>query len=167
MKAFKVIGKLHDRLEEIALVLLITAMIIMNFANVVCRYLLPQTPFSYTEELTLVLFVWATMIGISYAFKRGSHTSLTLITDRLPPRIRRYFTLFTTLLCVGLVTIMIWAGFNASLNQISHSQIMSGLKISAAWQSLAIPIGGLLILVRSVEAGVRNFIRLSAEEKTQ
>ena len=49
------INKLFDFLEEFLLVVILAVMIVMNFLNVVFRYLLPQSPFSYTEELTLLL----------------------------------------------------------------------------------------------------------------
>ena len=57
----KTINKLFDYFEEFMLFIIMAAMIVMNFLNVVFRFLLPQSPFSYTEELTLLLFVWATM----------------------------------------------------------------------------------------------------------
>ena len=68
----KKINKSFDIFEELLLVIIMAVMIIMNFLNVIFRYLLPQSPFSYTEEITLLLFVWATMIGIAAGLKRGS-----------------------------------------------------------------------------------------------
>ena len=74
----KTINKLFDYFEEFMLFIIMAAMIVMNFLNVLFRFLLPQSPFSYTEELTLLLFVWATMIGIACGLKRGSHTGMSV-----------------------------------------------------------------------------------------
>ncbi|MCD8164525.1 MAG: hypothetical protein LUE09_14195 [Synergistaceae bacterium] len=52
---------LLSKFEEIIMVAGGLLMVFMNFANVVCRYLLPTTPFSYTEELVVLLFVWVSM----------------------------------------------------------------------------------------------------------
>ena len=80
----KFILHLLDYLEEGVMVIGLGIMVVLNFVNVICRYLMPQTPFSYTEELNTLIFVWITVFGIAYGYKRGSHTGLTLITDRLP-----------------------------------------------------------------------------------
>ena len=57
----KIIFKVLDILEEGVMILGLIAMVILNFVNVICRFLLPQTPFSYTEELTILIFGWVTM----------------------------------------------------------------------------------------------------------
>ena len=44
-------------LEEGVMVVGIAVMVLFNFLNVVFRYLLPQTPFSYTEELVVLIFI--------------------------------------------------------------------------------------------------------------
>lgn len=80
----KKIEFLLSKFEEIIMVAGGLLMVFMNFANVVCRYLLPTTPFSYTEELVVLLFVWVSMFGISYAYRRRAHTLLTILSDNIP-----------------------------------------------------------------------------------
>ena len=41
----KIIFKVLDILEEGVMILGLIAMVILNFVNVICRFLLPQTPF--------------------------------------------------------------------------------------------------------------------------
>lgn len=41
----KTINKLFDYFEEFMLFIIMAAMIVMNFLNVVFRFLLPQSPF--------------------------------------------------------------------------------------------------------------------------
>ena len=59
-------------------------MVLFNFLNVIFRYLLPQTPFSYTEELVVLIFIWVSLFGISYGYRVGAHTVLTIVSDRAP-----------------------------------------------------------------------------------
>lgn len=66
----KIIFKVLDILEEGVMILGLIAMVILNFVNVICRFLLPQTPFSYTEELTILIFGWVTMFGIAYGLQK-------------------------------------------------------------------------------------------------
>lgn len=162
------INKLFDFLEEFLLVVILAVMIVMNFLNVVFRYLLPQSPFSYTEELTLLLFVWATMIGIACGIKRGAHTGMSLITDRLPPTIHRIVIVIATLLMCVFSVAVIYSGITLVKNNAKFGNILTALNISANWKSMAFPVGGVMMLYRSLYAGVMQFIAAPAEwEKRQ
>lgn len=116
MKILKVFFMVLDYLEQGLLAVGIFIMIVMNFVNVVCRFLLPQVPFAYTEEFTTLLFVWCTVIGISRAFKQHAHMGLTLITDRLKPSVHRVFVLFSAILCVVMMVILVKAGWSVAMN---------------------------------------------------
>ena len=61
-----------DYIEETIIVLLLAFMCIMNFINVIFRYLFASS-FSFTEELTVMAFVWVTMMGIATGYKRCGH----------------------------------------------------------------------------------------------
>ena len=69
-------------LEEGVMVAGMAVMVLFNFLNVVFRYLLPQTPFSYTEELVVLIFIWVSLFGISYGYRIGAHTVLTVLLLR-------------------------------------------------------------------------------------
>ncbi len=149
----KPLTRILDWTEEIVLAFGLFAMVVMNFLNVVCRYLLPQTPFSFTEELTLILFVWLTMFGISCGYKRSAHTGLSLITDILPERLKR-ICLAASTLCSGLLMLVVfWSGVLLVQNQLKYGNIMPGLKISAAWGGLAVPVGAAVIFFRVLQVG--------------
>ena len=153
----KKINKFFDIFEELLLVIIMAVMIIMNFLNVIFRYLLPQSPFSYTEEITLLLFVWATMIGIAAGLKRGSHTGMSLITDRIPPRYHKIAIVISTALMCFFACIIIYSGITLVKNNFSYGNILPALNISANWKSMAFPVGGILMLYRSICAGVSQF----------
>lgn len=167
MKVYKTITKALDRFEEIMLGVCIIAMIILNFANVLCRYFLPGISFSFTEELTILLFVWSMIFAIAVAFKRHTHSSLSLFTDMMKPSVRKYFVIFSTVLGVILIVILVKAGWANAMNQINYNQTLPSLKISAAWQGMALPIGGVIIILRCLETGISDFIELSHESKEE
>ena len=147
------INKFFDFLEEFLLFAIIAVMIVMNFLNVLFRYLLPQSPFSYTEEVTLLLFVWVTMIGIACGIKRGSHTGMSLITDRIPPLYHKVVILISTVLMCLFSGIIVYSGIILVKNNAAFGNILPALKISANWKSMAFPVGGILMIYRSLCAG--------------
>lgn len=165
MKIYNAFAKALEKCEEILIGICIVAMIILNFLNVVCRYLLPGIAFSFTEELTILLFVWSMMFAIAVAFKRHSHSSLSLFTDMMKPSIRRFTVILSTVAGVVLIVVLIKAGWANAMNQIKYHQILPSLKISAALQGMALPVGGVLIVYHCLETGIQDFIALSREEK--
>ena len=149
----KIISKVLDCVEDAILFIGIAIMIIMNFLNVVCRYLLPQTPFSYTEELTVTLFLWVTMFGVACGFKRVSHTGFSLITERISINAQKVAIVIATLLTSVFIIIVINSGFTLVRNNLRFGNVLPGLKISTAYASAAIPSGGIVILLRVLQAG--------------
>ena len=153
----KLFLKIFSWLEEAVMVVGMLVMVTLNFLNVVARYLLPQSPFSFTEELTVLIFVWVTMFGIACGYKRHSHTSLSLITDMLPNFLQRIFIILSTLASTVLVVLLAYLGTRMIQNQIKYNQIMTALKIPEAVASAAIPVGAVVILVRVLQVGINNY----------
>jgi TRAP-type C4-dicarboxylate transport system permease small subunit len=152
----KILTKAIDWLEEIMLAVGLFAMAILNFVNIICRYLLPQTPFSFTEESMMLLFMWITMLGISCGYKRSSHTSLSLVTDALPKSFEKP-CLIVSMACSGaLMILLFWSGAILVQNQLRYGNTMPGLKISAAWGGMAIPAGAAIILFRVLQVGAKK-----------
>ena len=142
-------------------------MIILNFANVVCRVLLPQTPFSYSEELTLILFVWSTMFGISYAYREKAHTGLSLIVDHLPKAAKIPMFIFAAVCTVFLSYFMVTTGMAMVNNQIQFHRVTSGMRIPEAACGISIPAGGIMIAIRGVQTAYNSIKALGKEEVAQ
>ena len=113
--------KTLSTIEEIIMVIGMVVMVFFNAFNVFCRYLLPQSPFSYTEELVVLVFVWVSMIGISYCYRRRSHTVLNVLTDALPDAVQPAIIVFSGVCSMLLMALMVYTGYNAMMNQIRAS----------------------------------------------
>lgn len=161
----KAILKVWNVLEEGVLVITLLFMVILTFLNVIMRKLAPSISFSFTEELTVILFVWISMIGAAICYKKGTHLGLTLITDRLSFNVQKWIVLFGCICSAVMLVFIIYVGWGTVINQIKFGQKTPALGLSEAVGGLAIPIGGVIILIRAVEAGFRNFRLLNAKAK--
>ena len=85
---------LFNVFEAAVMVIGMAIMVFFNFFNVVCRRLLPLSPFSYTEELVVIIFLWVTMFGISYGYRKGSHTMLDIFTSHFPQKLQIVTVIF-------------------------------------------------------------------------
>lgn len=98
------------RLDHLLAAGILGLMALIAFANVLSRYLFHYS-ISFTEELTVHLFVWLTLMGSAIAFERGSHLGLVFFLRFTPPRMRRaaIWTSFgcATALFLGLAVLLL------------------------------------------------------------
>lgn len=71
------------------------------FINVLSRYLF-HFSFAATEELTINLFVWLTVIGSGIAFERGGQLGMVTLYNVLPGKMQRVVTFVNALLSAVL-----------------------------------------------------------------
>lgn len=95
-----------DHLEETFIALLLGAMTIITFANVLARYLF-QTNILWALEATVFLFAWLILIGMSYCVKHSLHLGVDVVINSVSPSRKRLFALLafalTLLYCVLLL----------------------------------------------------------------
>ena len=77
------INDLFFRLAEFTLVIMLSAMVIMVFGNVVLRYGFNDGIIS-SEELSRFLFIWITFLGAVVALRERAHLGVDMLVSRLP-----------------------------------------------------------------------------------
>lgn len=143
-------SKILDHIEEIILVPGFALMLIINFGNVVSRYIL-RSSWAFTEELCVMMFVYITFFGAAVAVKRRQHLGFTLILDKLTPVWRMIFDTFITICTVIFVVLMIKYGILVCQNQMKFNSMTAALRIPTAYAGACIHIGGIFILFRTAE----------------
>jgi TRAP-type C4-dicarboxylate transport system permease small subunit len=63
----------------------LAALVFICFAQVVARYVLSAS-FSWAEEVSILIMVWATWAGACLAVKRGLHLRILIFLDRFSPK---------------------------------------------------------------------------------
>lgn len=161
-KAIQMLLRGLDWIEEGAIVLLSIFMAIMNFINVVSRYCFSNS-FSFTEELTVIAFVWVTMLGVAAGYKRCAHLGMSYVVEQFPKKGQAIFALFSMICSLVMIILMIDYGFQMVQGQIMLNAKTPALKIPSYWQGLSIPVGGIFIAIRTLQSGISEFFRLFRE----
>ncbi|ALG90629.1 MAG: TRAP transporter small permease [Confluentimicrobium sp.] len=110
------LGRAVNTLEETALALILGLMTLVTFVNVVLRYGF-NTSLIWGLELTLVLFAWLVLFGISYGFKITAHLGVDAVLNMVSSRTRRIMILLTTVACLIYALLLLkgawdyWAPF--------------------------------------------------------
>ena len=93
------LGQIVNELEETLIALILGAMTIITFVNVVMRYVF-NASLIWGLELTLALFAWLVLFGMSYAVKVTAHLGVDATINILPQRRRRILALIAAACCL-------------------------------------------------------------------
>lgn len=148
--------KVCDNFEEAVGVGLLAVMAILAFLNVITRYFI-QYSFAFTEEVEVACLVWLTMLGAAAGFRRGIHLGFDLLKMRFPGFGRRVLVPFSLILTFAMVCILIWFSFYQIADEIAFKTTTEALSIPQWWYTLALPVGGLFILIRIIEVIYKEF----------
>ena len=94
-------GKKSIRADYWIVALLLLAMAVIAFVNILSRYFV-NFSIGATEEITINLFVWMTVIGTGIAFERGAQLGMVTFFNMFPLRLRKTLVVFSALLATGL-----------------------------------------------------------------
>jgi len=138
-----IISDFLNRICEVALIILLAAMAVVVFLQVLFRYML-HLPLFWTEELARYCLVWASLLGAAVALKRGEHIAVTFFLDHFPKRASRALTLVAQISVMLILAVMVWGGIKLVL--VTSAQISPALRIPMAVPYLALPIGSVIML---------------------
>jgi len=82
------------RIDHWIAAILLFCMAAIAFINVLSRYLF-HFSFAATEEITINLFVWLTVVGSGIAFERGGQLGMVTLYNIFPKRFKRVIVLFS------------------------------------------------------------------------
>jgi TRAP-type C4-dicarboxylate transport system permease small subunit len=130
------------KIEAGAIVLLVSALTAVTFAQVVTRYVL-NNPLIWSEELARYLFVWVSMIGAALALRDGGHFGLDLLLRKVPalrPALAGAVTIVTAL----FLAVLLKSGIDETV--LASNQFAMTLPMRMQWAYLALPVGAGLML---------------------
>lgn len=136
--------------------------------QVISRFALSQ-PSAWTDELATTLMIWVASLGASIGFLRGAHLGIDYFVGLLPAGPARWARIFS-LLMVALFAgaILLYGGGQLVRITLATEQLSPALGLKMGHIYLALPLGGVFVLVESLENLVREFRRgthLTEEKK--
>ncbi|BEU87029.1 hypothetical protein TAMA11512_04930 [Selenomonas sp. TAMA-11512] len=133
-------------LDLIVTGLSVVALIILTFANVICRYVI-NSPITWCEEVQLWLFVWITFLGAGAAFRSKSHVCIEFLVDRLPHAGQRAVEIINYAVVVGLLIFVTWASGLIVQQMEMMGRVTNILHIPFTLIYAAVPIGCVIMIL--------------------
>jgi len=104
--------------EETVIAVLLGLMTMITFVNVVMRYVF-NSGLIWGLEVTLILFAWLVLFGISYGVKITAHLGVDAIINLLPANARRVVAIIVGVICIAYSLLLLkgawdyWAPYAA------------------------------------------------------
>jgi C4-dicarboxylate transporter DctQ subunit len=156
------IGRVVNELEEGVIALLFAAMTFVTFSQVVARYVF-NTGVVWALELTVYLFAWLVLFGMSYGVKVHAHLGVDALVKLFPSRAQRVFGLLAVAAALIYGAILLVGSWQYVWNLFRIGIESEDLPIPQ-WMPMAIlPIGVALLMFRFGQVGVRIW---RGEQKT-
>ncbi|MGC6387997.1 TRAP transporter small permease [Ewingella sp. S1.OA.A_B6] len=132
-------------LAGIALLLMVAVIPIGIFA----RYVMNRA-LSWPEPVAILCMVTFTFIGAAVAYRSGSHIMVAMVTDRLPPALKRLFALLSDLMMLTISLFILWYSLNLC-SELWQQPVAEFPQLTAGQTYLPLPLGSALTVLFIIE----------------
>lgn len=139
--------KLWNNFELYIMVVLLAAILVLVFANIVCRIVF-LSPITWSEELARVMFIWVVFLGMSYSALHGTHIRVTFIANAIFKG--KAGEVLNILLELVTLVIFVWM-FVTGIEYIEYCSAIRtpAMQLPRSWFVSILPISGFLMVVRT------------------
>ncbi|MDR0539928.1 MAG: TRAP transporter small permease [Spirochaetaceae bacterium] len=131
---------LDDNAEQCVCIILMSAMTIILFIQVVMRRVFSNS-LTWSEELARYLFIWLVYFGISYGAKIRKHIKIEAFLGVFPQKIRPFIEILGDILFFAFAVFVIWTAYQWVGRQVKLRQKSPALHIPM-WMIYAAPLAG-------------------------
>jgi TRAP-type C4-dicarboxylate transport system permease small subunit len=130
----------------------LVALVILIWFQVFYRYLFHRGV-AWVEEIAKYLMVWMALLGASIVLHENGHVSIDLLKAKVPNQ--KLVNILILAVSVVLYVLLTVSGFQYAI--FAYKSISPASGISKMWAYLAIPIGGIFLIVESAIQIVKAF----------
>lgn len=142
----KLLGK-FNKISEIAVMILMIAISIITFVQVIFRYVFNNSLF-WSEEMGRYLLIWITFLGAAVGVNKGAHIGIDFIYSKIPDRYKVFFNFFINI--TGMIFGFLMLYYGTKLSYFVRMQKSSALLIPMSVPYSAVAVGGFLIFINYI-----------------
>lgn len=135
------------RLQEAFIGLMLLAITVVIFANVVLRYAFGAS-LSWAEEFARYGVIWLTLVGGSVCIYRGLHIAVDVWGEMLSQRVNRVWNMGVHLLCAITCGVFTWYAMQLVMKALHTKQKTIALGLPMWLMYGAMALGGVLMCVQ-------------------
>ncbi|KKK36805.1 C4-dicarboxylate ABC transporter permease [Mesobacillus campisalis] len=104
-------------------------MSLLVFGNVILRYAF-NSGITWSEEMSRFLFVWMVFLGAIAALKDNMHLGVDIVTNALPPKLRKIAYVISNLLVLYVLYLLLVGSWKMTLLNMNSTAPATGLPLS-------------------------------------
>jgi C4-dicarboxylate transporter DctQ subunit len=119
--------------------------------QIASRYFFPRQSISYAEEVIVYLLIWAIMIVSSQLVRTDGHVRPDLVLNVVPAAVARWMEVLNCIAAIAFCGALVWYGRQVvDIALLIDERSASDLRFPMWIYYAALPVGGLLMLIRYV-----------------
>lgn len=147
--------KVPLQIEDWLTVMVMGALALITFANVIARYFTSQS-IAWTEEFSVFLMIVLALVGSSAAVARDRHIRIEYFSDSGSPARRRALARFGAAMVALLFTLIGVLSMRLVWDDYRFGETSPGIGVPQWWYSVWLPVFSLAIALRAVGLFIRR-----------
>ncbi|RCV88437.1 TRAP transporter small permease [Billgrantia montanilacus] len=135
-----------DRALQAVLVVVMSSIFLLMFAQVLLRYVI-HSPFAWIEEAAAYQLPILALWGAAVCIRHGSHLQVDLLLNALPRVLKRLFVIAIHLLIFYFALKVYQSGH--ALVELGRNELVTSRTFSLYWPRMTIVLGGAFIMVQA------------------
>ncbi|MEY3913461.1 MAG: putative small permease component [Pseudomonadota bacterium] len=142
-------------IEDGLTVLVMAALALITFANVIVRYFTDQS-FAWTEEISIFLMIVLTLVAGSASVARNRQIRIEYFADSGPDSRQRALARFGSLMVVALFALIAVLSVRMVWDVIKFNESSPGIGVTRWWYTIWRPILSVAIALRALGLFIRR-----------
>lgn len=152
VRTVSVVALWLKRIIEVVVALMIFSFTFVALMAVVYRYVLNDS-LVWSEEFIRYSLFWVVMLGSALLSYENGHLFIEALHDAVPPALRKPLTQLCHILTIGFCAILTVQGYLLVMRTTGSSP---ALRLSMRWVYAAMPVGGLMIMIMTLNSWLTN-----------
>lgn len=144
----KKVYRAYNGARAAAIVVLLTAIIVLCVVQIVLRYFTSATlkPFAWGDEVVRLSSIWVSFLAASIGVRDSSHLSVEFFIQKyIPGKAMHIVKRVATGFVLVVLALLVYYGISRTIANVPT--MLQNLPISMAWFYLAIPVGSFCLLL--------------------
>lgn len=141
---------LDEKLEEWILIISFMFLVGLVFTQVFFRYVISHS-LGWSEELSRYILVWIAWISACYIIRSGKHIRIETVKNKLPKSAQIWVEALVLALWSVFALFLAIEGWQLVMGVQTTGQVSPSLGVPMWLVYMALPIGGILMLIRIIQ----------------
>lgn len=136
----KVLKWLDKHLEEVLLVILLAAIVLVMLYQIIRRYVF-NSSLSWSEEFCRYCFIWFMFVAFSYSIRLKSDLRVDAVLHMLPAGARRVVEWFNLIVCLAVTAFLFKSSFDSVAYVAKTGETSTGLHLPFTYLYASMIVG--------------------------